>query len=111
MKLTLFTNLIILACVGCSTTAPSQSYRPAGSTAAPWQIGGELFDFTNVKITVNGTKVIDDRLSLASGDGEFVGHYSGKQVLASCSTSSGLMSSVTRCIVFINNEKAATLSF
>jgi hypothetical protein len=100
-----------VALTACSTVAPSQGYRAAGSTAAPWQISGELFDFTNVKIFINGTKVIDERLSLMSGEGEFHSSYSGKQIMASCSTSAGLVSSSTKCIVFVQNEKAATLSF
>ena len=103
--------LISVLTTGCSTVAPSQGYRPAGSTAAPWQISGELFDFTNVKIFINGSKVIDERVSLMSGDGEFHATYNGKQVMASCSTSAGLMTTSTKCIVFVENEKAATLSF
>jgi hypothetical protein len=96
---------------GCTTVAPSQGYRAPGSTAAPWQIRGELFDFTNVKIFVNDTKVIDKRVSLVSGDGEFRGSYGGKAITASCSTSAGLLTAGTRCIVFVDNERAATLSF
>jgi hypothetical protein len=105
------TALLALAVASCSTVAPTQGYRSAGSTAAPWQISGELYDFTNVKIFINGAKVIDDRVSLLSGDGEFQGAYNGKQIMASCSTSSGLMNTATKCIVFVENERAATLSF
>lgn len=101
----------LLATAGCSTVAPSQGYRPAGSTAAPWQISGELYDFTNVKIFINGAKVIDERLSLMSGEGEFQSTYNGKPVMAHCSTSAGLVTASTKCFVFVENEKAATLSF
>jgi len=103
--------LIALSISACSTVAPSQGYRSAGSTAAPWQISGELFDFTNVKIFIDGAIVIDERISLLSGDGEFHSSYNGKQIMANCSTSSGLMSSSTKCFVFVDNERAATLSF
>lgn len=106
-----FISIFSLSITACSTVAPSQGYRPSGSTAAPWQISGELFDFTNVKIFINGTTVIDKRISLMSGEGEFNSTYNGKQIMASCSTSSGLMSTSTKCIVFVENEKAATLSF
>jgi len=102
---------IALSISSCSTVAPSQGYRSAGSTAAPWQISGELFDFTNVKIFINGSKVIDERVSLLSGEGEFHSTYGGKQILASCSTSAGLLTAGTKCIVFVENERAATLSF
>lgn len=102
---------VIFFLTACTTTAPSQGYRPSGSTVAPWQISGELFDFTNVKIYVNGVKVIDDRISLISGNGEFSSKYDGKNITASCSASSGLLTATTRCMVFVENEKAATLSF
>jgi hypothetical protein len=105
------TLLLAAATCACTTTAPSQGYRPAGSMAAPWQIRGELFDLTNVKIFVDDAKVIDERLSLVSGDGEFRGSYGGKAVTVSCTTGMGLVTSAVRCIVFVNNERAATLSF
>jgi hypothetical protein len=101
----------VLALAACTTTAPAQGYRTAGSTAAPWQIRGELFDLTNVKIFVNEAKVIDERVSLLSGDGEFRGGYQGRAITASCSTSAGLLTTATRCIVFVDNDRAATLSF
>jgi len=84
---TLLIALFALSVTACTTVAPSQGYRPAGSTAAPLQINGELFDITNVKIFINGEKVIDKRLSFLSGDGEFYSSYNGKQIMASCSTS------------------------
>jgi hypothetical protein len=101
----------VLSVTACSTVAPSQGYRSAGSTEAPWQIGGELFDITNVKIFINGVKIIDDRLSLFSGDGDFHASYSGKQISASCTTNTGLLAKTIKCFVFVENEKAATLSF
>lgn len=100
--------LFVTALTGCTTVAPSQGYRPAGSTAAPWQISGELFDFTNVRIFVNGAKVIDERLSLLSGDGEFHSSYRGKPVSTNCYTDGW---GAIKCLVFVDNEKAATLSF
>ena len=100
--------LATLVLAGCTVAAPSQGYRPAGSTAPPWQISGELFDFTNVKIFVNGAKVIDERLSFFAGDGEFQSSYNGKRIMANCYTDGW---GATKCIVFVENEKAATLSF
>lgn len=104
-------SLLVLIITACTSVAPSQGYRSAGSTAAPWQISGELFDFTNVKIFINGSKVIDERLSLLSGDGDFHASYNGRQILASCTTSTGLVANSIKCFVFVENEKAATLSF
>lgn len=100
--------VLVTSLVGCTTVAPSQNYRSAGSTAAPWQIRGELFDITNVKIFINESKVIDERLSLLSGEGEFRSSYQNKTVTASCTTN---VFASTRCMVFIDNERAATLSF
>jgi hypothetical protein len=57
----------------CST--PIQRSWPAGSVTASLQIKGELVDMTDVRIFINGEKVIDDRLSLLSGDGQFHGSY------------------------------------
>ena len=104
-------SVLVLSVAACTTVASSQGYRSAGSTASPWQISGDLFDFTNVKIFINGAKVIDERLSLMTGDGEFYSSYQGKQIMASCSSSAGLVLSKTKCIVFVENERAATLTF
>lgn len=104
-------SIFAVSATACTTVAPSQGYRSSVSTAAPWQISGELFDFTNVKIFINGSKIIDERLSLFSGDGDFHASYSGKQILASCTTNTGFVSTSTKCCVFVENEKAATLSF
>ena len=94
--------LAVAVIAGCTTAAPSQGYRPPGSTASPWQISGELFDFTNVKIFVNGVKVIDERLSLLSGDGEFHSSYRGKQISANCYTDGW---GGTKCLVFVDNRR------
>ena len=97
--------------VGCAT-APSQGYRPANYAGAPWNISGEMNQFTNgVVIKINGQTVIDKTLSLLSGDGEFSGQYDGKAVNATCMTSMGMFASKTNCFVFVNSEKAATLTF
>ena len=103
-----FATAIIIS--GCTSVAATQGYRPAGSTEVPIQISGELFDFTNVRIYIDGTKVIDKRLSFFTGDGEFLSTYNNMQIAASCSTASSLMSSNVKCFVFINNERAATLT-
>jgi hypothetical protein len=110
MKLVTIFALIALL-VGCAT-APSQGYRPANYAGAPWNISGEMNQFTNgVVIKINGQTVIDKTLSLLSGDGEFSGQYDGKAVNATCMTSMGVFANKTNCFVFVNSEKAATLTF
>ena len=106
----LLTSALVISS-GCTTVAATQGYRPSGSTNAPIQISGELFDFTNIKIFIDGSKVIDKRLSLLSGDGEFQANFRNMVIAASCSQSTGLLESFTKCIVFIDNERAATLTF
>lgn len=103
--------LLTFSITACTTVAPSQGHRSTGSTAAPWQISGEFFDFTNAKIFINGAKIIDERISMFSGVGDFHASYRGKQILANCTTSTGLVAATTKCFVFVDNEKAATLSF
>ena len=96
----------------CATHAPSQGYRPAGYTGAPWNITGSVNLLTgSATFDINSQRVIDDRLNLLTGDGEFTGSYQGKPVNASCITKMGFISNVTTCFVFVSGEKAATLTF
>lgn len=105
----IFALVTLLA--GCAS-APSQGYRPANYAGPQWTISGEMNQFTNgVVIRINGQTVIDRTLSLLSGDGEFSGHYDGKAVTATCMTSMGMLATKTNCFVFVNSEKAATLTF
>ena len=103
--------VIALLLAGCAS-APSQGYRPANYPGAPWSISGDMNHFTNsVVIKINDQTVIDKSLSIFGGDGEFSGTYDGKAVSASCFTSRGFFGNKTDCIVFVNSEKAATLTF
>ena len=105
---TLFFMFILSSCA----SAPSQLYRPANYNGSPWNISGEMNHFTNrITIKINNNVVIDGTLSFLSGDGEFFGYYESKQVTASCMTSMGSFSEKTNCFVFVDGEKAATLTF
>ena len=96
----------------CATHAPTQGYRPAGYSGAPWSITGAVNLLSgSATFDINAQRVIDDRLNLLTGDGEFSGTYQGRSVNASCITKMGLVSNVTTCFVFIAGEKAATLTF
>jgi hypothetical protein len=107
-KITIAAALTVFA-TGCST--PIQGYWPASSKTAHLQIRGELVDMADVKIFINGEKVIDDRLALLSGDGEFHGSYEGQEVTANCSSKAGLVSDKTRCAVYVGHRRASTLAF
>ncbi len=108
MKNVLIASLIVLL-AGCTTIAPSQTYRPANYSGTAWDISGELYDFNDmVAIKINNEVVILHELSDWTRDGEFSGIYQGKPVTASCMTDG---TNTPHCFVFINNEKAATLTF
>lgn len=101
-KLTIAAALAVFA-TGCAMLPPDASL-------AQLKIRGELIDMADVKIFINGEKVIDDRLALLSGDGEFHGLYGGRHVRANCSTKSGLVAAKTQCAVFVDQRRASTLS-
>ncbi len=108
MKNILIASMMVLL-TGCSTIAPSQTYRPANYAGTAWDIAGEIDDLTDmVTIKINNEIVITHYLSTWTGDGEFSSAYKGKTVTASCMTDG---TNTTHCFVFINGEKAATLTF
>jgi hypothetical protein len=97
---------------GCASQAPSQGYRPAGYTGEQWSITGEVNLLTGfAAFNINGQRVIDGRLNLLTGDGEFSGAYQGKPITATCITKTGFVTTATTCFVFVAGEKAATLTF
>lgn len=102
-------KFIILAALGatmsgCGALAPvtgSQYTSRDGKLA----IHGELVDNSDVRIFVNGDKVIDDRVSLVHGDGKFDGNWQGKRVSADCATDAGRGTGATRCTVAVAGER------
>jgi hypothetical protein len=64
-----------------------------------------LVDSTDVRIFVNGEKVIDDKVSLLHGDGKFNGSYQGKPVSADCATPAGRKLNATTCTVAVAGER------
>ena len=109
----IFTSLATATLLSaCATQAPSQGYRPAGYSGAPWTITGAVNLLSgSATFDINSQRVIDGRLNLLTGDGEFSGSYQGRPVNASCITKMGFVSNVTTCFVFVAGEKAATLTF
>jgi hypothetical protein len=96
---------------GCASVAPNSHYAPVATTPSGLQVRGELVDLTDVKIFVNGQKVIDEQLALLSGQGKFDGAYGSKRVLADCSSKAGLALAKTRCVVSVGGEQGMTLAF
>jgi hypothetical protein len=111
MRNTLLAVALSLMLVGCAS-APAQMYRPAAHSGAPWQIEGDFNSLTNaITIRINGQEVIAGRLSILQRSAELSGKYDNRPITASCSQSTGLLGTRTQCIVFVANERAATLQF
>ena len=94
----------VLTLSGCASFAPvtASHYTSKDGTLT---IHGQLVDNSDVRIFVNGEKVIDDQVSLLHGDGKFNGTYQGKPVSADCSTPEGRKLSVTTCTVAVAGER------
>jgi hypothetical protein len=103
IKFTIGACLAATLCA-CSSFAPVTGSHYV-SADGQLQIRGELIDSTDVRIFVNDAKVIDDRVSLLHGDGEFAGHFQGRPVSARCATPSGLKLNATTCTVALDGER------
>jgi len=93
---------LALTLAACATPAFHTESRVAHGDL---HIRGELVDSTDVHIFVNGDKVIDDRVSLLHGDGDFAGTFKGKPVRASCSTRAGRKLDATSCVVAVAGKR------
>jgi hypothetical protein len=89
---------------GCATFTPTTDSHYT-SRDGKLAIHGELVDSTDVRIFVNGEKVIDDKVSLLHGDGKFNGNYEGKPVSAECATPAGRKLNATTCTVAVAGER------
>jgi hypothetical protein len=102
------TNFMIMAALavtmsGCAALAPVTGNHYT-SRDGKLDIHGELVDSSDVRIFVNGDKVIDDQVSLMHGDGKFGGTWQGKRVSADCSTAAGRKLGGTTCTVAVAGE-------
>ena len=88
---------------GCAALAPVTGSHYT-SRDGKLDIQGQLIDSSDVRIFVNGDKVIDDQISLLHGDGKFDGRWQGKRVSADCSTPAGRQLNSTRCTVAVEGE-------
>jgi hypothetical protein len=107
LKFTFAASLAVFA-TGCSSFSPTYPTTHGGQ---PLRVTGDLIDLTDVKIFINGEKVIDDQVTLLAGAGEFHGSYAGKPVTADCSTAAGRKTPGTKCAVFLERQRVATLTF
>ncbi|SFV63943.1 hypothetical protein MNB_SUP05-5-959 [hydrothermal vent metagenome] len=101
-------TVISLFFLGCSESA-TQSYRPVDQKKA-WNIYGKYNGFTgNVQIFINGYKAIDEGMDFFSSHKDLNGFYNDRKIQASCSESIYTLSPSVECIIFVDNERAATL--
>jgi hypothetical protein len=100
----MFAAVLAVTLSGCAALAPvtGNYYTSRDGKVA---IHGELVDSSNVRIFVNGDKVIDDQVSLLHGDGKFEGKWQGKRVSADCSTAAGGQLNATLCMVAVGGER------
>ncbi len=112
MKQLFFSIFVAFAVIGCSS-APIQTFRPSGNEEL-WQIDGSykpgLVD-SEISIRINGMVVAVGKLSDFQNTVEFSGDYKTHKINASCSRVSDWSGSKIQCIVFVDNERAATLQF
>ena len=123
--------LAALACLSCATypatpvlprsetdAAASQTYRPLGSREM-WRIGGEILSAfradgsvdRTLRITINGKDVVRGGLSTL-GEGTLTGTYRGRDVVSACTSTQRTPNwLVGHCVVTIDGEEAATLTF
>ena len=106
--------MLIAWVVGCSS-APEQSYRPSGSTEAPWRITGQwkesLLGDDTVLVNIDGQEVIKGKFPLLDNTMELSGEHQGKRISVSCIRTQGWLGTKIQAIVFVENERAATLQF
>jgi len=112
MRRVLVASLLATLLIGCATQSPVQSYRPANYSGTPWQISGGYNELSGaVTILINGQKVVEGRMPLLGGTSELKGQFDNRPVTASCSFIVRVTGSRPQCLVFIANERAATLQF
>lgn len=121
----LIITILSVLLVGCVQTtqdiSPAQSYRPKGSDDL-WRISGNLDSEYKedlmgmhvkrvLNVHINGEKVITGQLS-AKATGELSGNYQGHSIISSCSSEQKTQNWVdVRCMILVDNERAATLTF
>ena len=111
-------NFLLAFCIvisACATVSPTYTYRPANHSGPAWSISGKaeagaLKD--TVSVTINGTEVVGGTLHEFKPKDNYTGFYEGHNILAECALvdGGGLVYS-HECTVFVDNERAALLSF
>ena len=119
-------QLVALLVLGACTTStsdvsPAQYYRPAGA-GPQWKITGDLqSEYTEdmfgttvqrtLHVYIDGERVVTGQLS-PMATGELSGQYKGLPVDTVCTSEQKTPTWIdVRCMVLVDNERAATLTF
>lgn len=103
-----FLASLLLALVGCTTASPKQFYRPAGAEQQI-EISGRFNNLSfEHQVLVNGETVIVGNLPYDYADASFSGTYNSQPVSSDCHWKS---KTDLQCLVKMNGEMAATLTF
>jgi hypothetical protein len=104
----LFIVALLVSLIGCTTAAPKQFYRPAGE-AAQLEIYGRFNQISfEHQVLINGDTVIVGSLPYNYDPASFNGTYEDMKVTSDCEWKS---KTDLFCLVKVNDEMAATLSF
>lgn len=99
---------LLVALVGCTTASPKQFYRPAGAEQQV-EISGRFNQISfNHQVAIDGQTVIDGDLPYDYADTTLTGDYNGQTVSSDCRWKKKID---LTCLVSIDGEKAATLTF
>jgi|GEM_PF-1058994 len=106
-------SLIFLA--GCTTTAPSQSFRPENYKGPAMNIGGSVnyaegFNGT-LYIAIDGNTIIQSKLPMNANNTQHFGNYKEHRIMAQFMQGSQYGIIQASANVFVDGELAATLTF
>lgn len=99
---------LLIALAGCTTASPKQFYRPAGAEQQV-EISGRFNQISfRHEVLINGETVISGNLPYDYADTMLSGEYHGQTVTSNCRWKKKIDLS---CLVTMDGEKAATLTF
>jgi hypothetical protein len=107
MKSLYLTPLLFIV-VACTSASPQQFYRPAGAEKQ-LEISGRFHQLSfEHQVSINDQIVITGKLAYDYSEGSFEGMYEGMKVTSDCHWK---RKRDLYCLVSVNGEKAANLSF
>ena len=105
--------IFIIGLFGGCKASSSAAYRPAGSTAAAYQIQGTWNSVSgNVTITINGKEVISSAVGMFSSSKTLEGTYEGHKIMAILTKATSILgTSKMHCVITVDGEVAANFDW